>query len=180
MKAMKFVGLATLAVMTLGFATQASATEVGGKETDVLVNVIESDSFNLKSVPSAYTFSTPVKDGNSEYPNLPATITGQSMGVFRGYSGTKGNVVKATISDLEISGKSVIEVTALTIAGVDLMGTNNDNVLFADSAFGDTTATGNLTKEITSATIGFTADLSVGDSLTGTVMYTVDNTSTTS
>lgn len=179
MKAMKFVGLATLAVMTLGFATQASATE-GVKTTDITVEVEESSTFTLEAVPSAYNFSTPVLNGGA-YTGLEAEITDGTIEVFKGYDESDGRTISVSISDLEVDRADVadIAVTELSIAGVDLLGTGS-GILFADDDFeknaaGDAQTTGHLVNDIDAATIGFTAEVLPGDTLTGTVMYTVNN-----
>lgn len=180
MKAMKYVGLATLAAVTLGFATPAFAADF---ETDVNVTVEEASIFTLEAVPSEYNFKPLVKNGG-EYTDVEAeTITGGSIEVFKGYAGTEGRTIDVTISELAVvregavSNPDNVEVTELSIAGVDLVGSGL-GTLFADDDFatnanGGEQYTGNLVNDIDEATIGFTAELLPGDVLSGTVTYSV-------
>ena len=177
MKAMKYVGLATLAAVTLGFATPAFAADF---ETDVNVTVNEANIFTLEAVPSEYNFTTPVKY-NGEYTGLEATITDGTIEVFKGYSGTKGASIRATFDGLTVKRdgtevEDAAEVTAFSIGDTSLLGTADYVDLFADEDFvenvaGDDQATGYLAKDITEVTLGFTGDVLPGDEITGTVTY---------
>lgn len=178
MKAMKYVGLVTLAAVTLGFATPAFADDF---DTKVNVTVEEASIFTLEAVPSKYNFTTPVEyDG--EYTGLEATtITDGTIEVFKGYSGTKGASIRATFDGLTVKRdgtevEDAAEVTAFSIGDASLLGTADYVDLFADEDFvknvaGDDQATGYLAKDITEVTLGFTGDVLPEDEITGTVTY---------
>ena len=184
MKAMKYVGLATLAAVTLGFATPTFADEEGF-DTDVTVEVKESYTFTLEAVPSAYDFSTLVLNGGV-YTGLEATISDDNMvKVFKGYEDGLGAGIEATFNGLTVTRdgdevEDAVEVTAFSIGETSLMDTGETKTLFEDSEFvknaaGEYQATGNLAKTITGVTLGFKGDVLPGDAISGIVMYSAND-----
>lgn len=200
MKAMKYVGLATLAAVTLGFATPASAAVQGVDETKVNVTVDESKTFKLVSVPKEFKFKTEIKDENytlsigSE--EDPSKALEEEIKVFRGYTikgathskpGTATVPITVGIGNLSVSQNDqtvgTVSVSSLSIAGKKLVGSGFGTFLTNKDFTNNTT--GIIARDIKSAEIGFsktyntspetgTADLQAGDKLTGQITYSIN------
>lgn len=207
MKAMKYVGLATLAAVTLGFATPAFAADGGDIEnegkngyTDVTVAVDKSDTFKLVSVPAEFNFDTKLQDSAYSLTIGSETVNKdkleEEIKVYRGYTieddDTEADAIPITVSieSLSVSrdGAKVgtVAVDELAIGGKKLVGTGFGGFL-TDQDF-DNAATATIAHAINSATIGFDdeynpskdvkAELKVNDKLTTQITYTIDNAST--
>lgn len=202
MKAMKYVGLVSLATVALGFATPVGATvneEAKSEHTDVTVEVEGSNFFALQSVPEKYNFSTTVKgedytvgvegekNGNEEKASVG------TFGVLKGYSADayQGYKILASLSALMVNPKYEEEyfIYDRTITGHTTTignktirsGTGNGQVLFEESDFGSALDSGNLTKDIDTFKLNFSdKDLKVNDELLLKVVYTVQTVQTAS
>lgn len=198
MKAMKYVGLVTLAAVTLGFATPAFAAgeniDDEGKNgyTDVAVTVTNGTEFKLVSVPESIPFTTPLS--TTGHTAITATDFSEDIEVYRGYTIETDHVdvpINVTIGALTVKRGNTtvgtIPVTSFEMAGTTLAGSGQSATLFNDSDFGDDSDTSNITEEITAAELGFgtevtasgggTAQLQVSDTLTGQITYTIGNAS---
>lgn len=193
MKAMKYVGLATLAAVALGFATPASAATQGVDQTNVQVSVGESKTFKLVSVPENFTFSTEIKDDNYSLKigseTEPAKSLQEKIKVFRGYKIKQGTLtvpITVSMGNLSVSKNAqqagAVAVNSLSIAGKKLVGTGAGTFL-TNKDFTNN-ATGTIAHDIKSAEIGFsktynrtmggTADLQAEDQLTGKITYNIN------
>ena len=183
MKAMKYVGLVTLATVALGFATPASAT-VSNDQSTVEVTVNSSDVLFLKSVPSGYNFVTTINE-NETYADLEAQKAAGALDlgditVIRGYKGTKEKQVSVTLGNLKITrGEDEVVVDDTVTNTSFTFGDTAGKTTFLDSEFGASEDTGKLTKSVDKLKLSFkTSNLQVGDKVTGTLTYQVNNVTT--
>lgn len=188
MKAMKYVGLGLIAASAFCFTTPAGATT---PTTPVTVDVESEDTLTLDSVPENYDFTTTIKADGAYSLETPET-DGDSLGniaVVKGYTGEiESNKVWVTLSSLTIQRgsdeltDSVAEVS-FTFGGTtsDLNGTSDSGAIsFSDSNFHSENATsGHLAKPVEKVGLNFESTaLQVGDTVTGTMTYTVGATAT--
>lgn len=199
MKAMKYVGLVSLATVALGFATPVGA-EVDGEsnsaQTEVTVEVEGSNFFTLQSVPDKYNFSTTVKgedytvsvEGEKNEGGEKASVG--TFGVLKGYSANdyQGYKILASLSALMVNpryegeeGEEYLTYDRTITGHTTTIGnktinsrTGNGQVLFEESDFGSALDSGNLTKDIDTFKLNFSdKDLKVNDELLLKVVYTV-------
>ncbi|MDT2757552.1 hypothetical protein P7G51_09200 [Enterococcus asini] len=185
----KLITGAIIGATLFGGALSVSAAGVDNNvgTTDVGVAIVEpangDEILTLKAVPKNYIFESLVTE-NNEY-SLTATQIGDENGgnnqiiVHKNYSAVEKHEVRAEVSSLTLTrGKDnlgTVTVDNFTINEKAVLGTGNAKALYTDSEFAEgTQTTGDYTKAVSSATIGFTkADLKPADKLTGTITYTI-------
>lgn len=187
MKTTKYIAAAVIAATALGVATPAFASGVGVNASDVGVTIRTAEEgeeeFVLKTVPAGYSFESSIKY-NGVYEITTPEDTTFKMTAFKNFeSGTEDKfTVSASVSDLRLNNNETdpIEVTRFVIGEKEIGGTGGGNVLYGDTEFDEQDAdTNDYYIEIDGAQIFFTKmGLELGNTLTGTVMYTQSSVDT--
>lgn len=172
--------LAGAVTFSIGAVSANASTMVQSGQTGTAVEIIddttETPLLVLESVPKNYNFETTLQ--NQTYV-LTATNLVSDAGeiVVLNGSTTQSWSVKASLVDNKITNsKGDFEVNSFTINGTDIV-TGVDGVVIS----GDGSSTGEISEAVTGLGISFsdgTNLLEVGDQLSGTVNYSLVNTST--
>lgn len=193
MKAMKYVGLVSLATVALGFATPVGAegedTEISPFKTAVSVNVESDNTLSLVAVPGEYNFTTTIK-GTGSYELATSGEESAPLGnitVSKGYTGKiDTNNIKVSLTNLTINRNDVattdpVTSISFTFGNVtsDLKGTSESGAIyFSDTTFHDgaVQTSGQLSKPVDKVGLNFESTaLQVEDVVTGTMEYQVSS-----
>lgn len=161
----------------------AEAINGQSKSTPTIINIIDGDDpakavLNLEKVPSSYNFKTTASDKKYE---IDGILSGQTIDVFNNTSSVSWSVKASVEGGIKLNDTITFDVSSFKINDTQLVGTGEPAIV-ATSATPPTIEnnTGLISTPITKASIGFTdADniIKAGDTLTGTISYSLYNTS---
>ncbi|KRN28657.1 hypothetical protein IV38_GL000860 [Lactobacillus selangorensis] len=179
MKATKLFGLGLASLMVFGFTASNvhAAGVVGTDATTTNVTIKDADTANLilKSTPSLFSFETSLNDTGSY--TLAGTNKDNEQIVVYNDKSDQSWTVSAALTDNSLTATSgTYTVSTLSFNGGDAIGTGASNVVATNPT--GATNSGTIGTDIEDLSITFSdpnGTLKSGDTLTGTINYTLNN-----
>lgn len=163
--------------------THAEAINGQSKSTPTIINIIDGDDpakavLNLEKVPSSYNFKTTTSDKKYE---IDGILSDQTIDVFNNTSSVSWAVKASVEGGIKLNDTIAFDVSSFKINDTQLVGTGEPSIV-ANSATPSTIEnnTGLISTSITKASISFTDTnniIKAGNTLTGTIAYSLYNTS---